>query len=349
MKSTEKEISSEYDVIIVGAGPSGCSVANFLKKDYKILMIDWSLFPRDKPCGGLLTDESIEFLSKIKLPDNIFFQPKEINMRFIDWDNNLEVEQKRNFLNIDRRKFDYSLLNLSKDLIDFSPNTKFLDLETKGNEVKALIERSNIRKIIKSKYLIGADGAFSSVRRKITNKDITRYLAVQEWVPNIKNITTFDYILCKDVTDFYSWRIPKKDYLIIGSALGLRDNTSKKMDLFKNKLREKNGLFIIPNKKESALLTRPKTVDDIVLGNKNVFLVGESAGLISPSTGEGISFALRSGYFCAQAINENFENSFEKYKKLCEPLVKEIEKKIEKANILSDVVKRKDMLNSLDK
>lgn len=97
MKSYKKEISSEYDIIIVGAGPSGCSIANSLKKDYKILMIDWSLFPRDKPCGGLLTDESVEFLSKINLPDSVYSQPKEINMRFIDWDNNLEVEQKGGF------------------------------------------------------------------------------------------------------------------------------------------------------------------------------------------------------------------------------------------------------------
>ena len=338
----------DYDVIIVGAGPSGCSVANFLKKDYKILMIDWSLFPRDKPCGGLLTDETIEFLPKFKLPENFFSQPKEISMRFIDWDNKIEVDQKRNFWNVDRRKFDYSLLNLSRNSIEFFSNTKFLDLEI-NNGVKVLIERSNKRKIIKSKYLVGADGAFSSIRRKITNKDLTRYIAVQEWVPKVKDIETFDYILCNEITDFYSWLIPKGNRFVIGSALNFKSNTVEKMNLFRNKLRERNGLFIIPSKKESALLTRPKSIEEIVLGNNNVFLLGEAAGLISPSTGEGISFALRSGYFCAQAINENFENPFENYKKLCEPLIKEIEKKIEKANVLSNIETRKNMLDTLEK
>jgi len=349
MISHTKEISLDYDLIIIGAGPSGCSVANFLNKDYKVLMIDWSLFPRDKPCGGLLTDESVEFLSKIKLPESIYSQPKEVNMRFIDWDNNLEVEQKRNLLNIDRRKFDYFLLNLSKDSIDFFSNTKFLDFESEKNGVTVLIERNNKRKIIRSKYLIGADGAFSSVRRKITNKDLTRYLAIQEWIPKIKDIDTFDYILCKEITDFYSWLIPKENRILIGSALNLKSNTVEKMNLFKNKLREKNSLFIISSKKESALITRPKIIEEIVLGNNNVFLLGEAAGLISPSTGEGISFALRSGYFCAQSINENFENPFENYKKLCEPLIKEIEKKIIKANILSNIEERKNVLDKLDK
>lgn len=252
-------------------------------------------------------------------------------------------------MNIDRRKFDYFLLNLSRVSIDFLSNTKFLDVELGVNGVKVLIERSNKREIIKSKYLIGADGALSSVRRKITNKDLTRYLAIQEWIPKIKDIETFDYILCNEITDFYSWLIPKGNRIVIGSALSLNNNTVEKMNLFKRKIREKNGLFIIPSKKESTLLTRPKSIEEIALGNNNVFLLGEAAGLISPSTGEGISFALRSGYICAQAINENFENPFEDYKKLCEPLIKEIEKKIIKANILSDIEVRKNMLNKLEK
>ena len=43
----------KYDVVIVGAGPSGSTSAKCLaEKGVKVLLIDKEKFPRDKPCGG---------------------------------------------------------------------------------------------------------------------------------------------------------------------------------------------------------------------------------------------------------------------------------------------------------
>jgi len=51
-----------YDVIVVGAGPSGSTVAKFLsEKGVKVLLIDKDKFPRDKPCGGGLYEHITEF------------------------------------------------------------------------------------------------------------------------------------------------------------------------------------------------------------------------------------------------------------------------------------------------
>lgn len=42
----------DADVVIVGAGPSGCAAAITLRRrGYRVLMIDRATFPRDKPCG----------------------------------------------------------------------------------------------------------------------------------------------------------------------------------------------------------------------------------------------------------------------------------------------------------
>ena len=52
----------DYDVIVVGAGPSGSTVAKFLsEKGVKVLLIDKDKFPRDKPCGGGLCEHITEF------------------------------------------------------------------------------------------------------------------------------------------------------------------------------------------------------------------------------------------------------------------------------------------------
>jgi flavin-dependent dehydrogenase len=73
-------------------------------------------------------------------------------------------------------------------------------------------------------------------------------------------------------------------------------------------------------------------------------LVGEAAGLISPSTGEGISFALRSGEECARALNTNITDALQEYIRLCKPLVSEIVSKMGKAEGLSNQKTRANML-----
>ncbi len=46
-------LQETYDVVIVGAGPSGSTAAKCLaEKEYNVLLIDRDAFPRDKPCGG---------------------------------------------------------------------------------------------------------------------------------------------------------------------------------------------------------------------------------------------------------------------------------------------------------
>ena len=53
----------KYDVIIVGAGPAGVSAAKVLKdKNINFCIIDKNKFPREKLCGGGLTNKSINLL-----------------------------------------------------------------------------------------------------------------------------------------------------------------------------------------------------------------------------------------------------------------------------------------------
>ena len=51
------------DILIVGAGPSGCMVANTLLEAGKdVLIIDKHTFPRHKPCAGGLTPKTVNLL-----------------------------------------------------------------------------------------------------------------------------------------------------------------------------------------------------------------------------------------------------------------------------------------------
>ena len=81
-------------------------------------------------------------------------------------------------------------------------------------------------------------------------------------------------------------------------------------------------------------MTKP-SIKDIHIGNNiNIFLIGEAAGFISPSTVEGISFGLRSGAIFGESFNTGKPDI--EYKNRIKPLIEEVYQKISKAEILAD-------------
>jgi flavin-dependent dehydrogenase len=53
----------DFDVIVVGAGPSGTAAAYRLKQSgYRVLLLDKQQFPRIKPCGGGITIKALNLM-----------------------------------------------------------------------------------------------------------------------------------------------------------------------------------------------------------------------------------------------------------------------------------------------
>ena len=58
----------QADVIIVGAGPAGCSAAHFLARaGVRVILLDKETFPRDKSCGDGIGRASLAQLARIGL------------------------------------------------------------------------------------------------------------------------------------------------------------------------------------------------------------------------------------------------------------------------------------------
>ncbi|MBI5060785.1 MAG: FAD-dependent monooxygenase [Candidatus Aenigmarchaeota archaeon] len=288
----------------------------------------------------------------MSMHDSILSYPRSLSLKMVDWDNGGEAEQKRGLLNVNRRSFDYWLLKLSEKKVQFSSETKLVDFRELNGGVRILVEKANKKVLVKARYLIGADGGFSSIRRHISRNenDLRFYVAVQEWMRSPKGIGDFTYFIYdNEINDYYSWLIPKGNYMIIGSFFQQGEDVRSKFQLFKNKVREKYGIHGIAYKREAGVSPRPLSLDEVCLGRGNVILVGEAACLVSPSTGEGISFALRSGMAAANALNSHFDSAFEKYLNLCEPLLEEVGEKIKRARALMDPATRKELLGSMGK
>jgi geranylgeranyl diphosphate/geranylgeranyl-bacteriochlorophyllide a reductase len=331
-----------FDIIIIGAGSAGCVLAKNLSKEFKILIIDSKELPRTKACSGILVSESKDFF-KEGLPDNIFFNPKKLDIEYIDFNNDSSKFIQKSFYNSSRKELDKFLFEqiLTLPNVFILANTKLIEFyhSDESNKIIVVCENKGIVKPLIANNLVGCDGALSLVRRKIFAKQIPFYIGIQETFKIKKSIKHAYFIFDDELTDFYSWIIPKGNKVEIGALLNPED-VKKKYSLFKNKIKIKFGIEGNGNI-DSAIVLRPHSVNDLCLGKQNVLLCGEAAGLISPSSAEGISFAIRSAKFCANALNKNSKNPLKVYLKEIKPLLLRLESKFKKSKNLASAKNRK--------
>lgn len=324
---TRGGVTLMYDIVIVGAGPAGANLARLIGDKYKILLIDkrdlGNYNPKQrihKCCGGLLAPDAQKMIAKLGLgvPKDVLVDPQLFAVRAIDLTNNLERLYQRFYYNMDREKFDRWMVSLIPDSVDKKFNSffkSFVKIQG-GYEIRYITNGQE--ETAKTRIIVGADGA-SSKLRKIIGKDVgipEKYIAIQEWFECSHPMPYFIAIFDEEITDFYSWLIPKDNYLLLGSALRLRDNFREKYNVLKRKLTQLGFNFGDKIKMESAYIYRPKKVSQFYVGMDGVTLIGEAAGAISPSSAEGISYALKSSLYLAQSLEKGIDGYFDRYKNM---------------------------------
>ena len=180
---------------------------------------------------------------------------------------------------------------------------------------------------------MGADGANSKIKKELVGKQLhepKRYISIQEWFPNDKGVNQFVAMFDKEISDFYSWIIPKDDGIIFGSAIEEGKSAQKYHDVQKEKLKKYGYDLSKVTKKEGCHLLRPMSSKDVCLGKGSVALIGEAAGLVSPTSAEGISYAMLSGSELGKAIVEDKENFLTLYEKNAKYLKRNIDSKMRK-------------------
>jgi len=333
------EISDSYDVIIVGAGPAGCMAAKFLNPDLSVLLIDKNTFPREKTCGGLLSDESLAFFRShsITPPDKIFRTPVPADFVVMDWNTNKEYHFDPNFANMSRQAFDDWLLSLVPAHVQMEQKTKLAGITNERGAIEVLLQQQGRLIKVKTQCLIGADGAMSKTRRLAFNSvtPARAYVTVQEWIVPNKKINYFAGIYDNTQTPYFCWLIPKEEMLIVGGGFTMGESPLPKLEKFKSILKERLSIYGDTVKRERDIIISPQSMRDVYIGHGRILLAGEAAGLISSSTGEGISFAMNSGFYCAEAINTDIKQAFSHYSRLVKPLLSAMRRKIIKARLLS--------------
>jgi len=312
-----------YDVVVVGAGPAGATAAKFLaEKGEKVLLIDKSSFPRDKPCGGGLSVRTLKrfnYISKDLIASYSF--SGRIHSSSLKYEVQLHKDEPIAAFVL-RKNFDDGLLQLA-----IERGTTFMERKT-ATDVSILPEKVKIKlnkgEYVESQLVIGADGIWSTIAKKSGlghhYQHIGRCL-FQEY-PLASSLLD-DYFTEKRIFHFhlrfmgiigYGWVFPKKDSVNIGigeikPSASQTTNRLNLKEFYENYIRLLKESKIIPptinlGKIQGGILPLnplKKTFAD------RVVLCGDAAGLMNPLTGDGIDYAMSSGKIAAEVCTEALE------------------------------------------
>lgn len=302
-----------YDIAIIGLGPAGATVARLLNKNYKVIALDRKSNNMAKCCGGLLSPDAQKVLASFDLclPKEVLVNPQIFSVRTLDFDNNLERSYQRFYLNMNRKKFDKWLVSLIPDNVNIMNNTLCKKIEKIDNYYKIHYMQGNKRFEELARVVIGADGANSIIRKTIYPENkILKYVSIQEWYANKEESPVYTSIFDSKLGKSYSWTISKDQYFIVGGAFPEK-NCNKDFESLKEKLHRYGYKFNKDQlvKREGCFVYLSNTFNSVHIGKTNVYLIGEAAGMISPSSLEGISYAMQSGYKLAEVLNKKLLNS----------------------------------------
>jgi geranylgeranyl reductase family protein len=314
-----------YDVAIVGAGPAGSTAAKFLsEKGVRTLLLEKTVFPRDKPCGGGLPMRVLhrfKYIAENNLIDSYSFA---IQIHAASMIHHLDFQHNKPLQAMVRRKiFDEGLANIAKRsgaVLQCGETVQ--DVTTDKEHIRIFLSNGTI---VESQVLIGADGTWSTVAKKIGMKHDCNHIGVcvyneypmgQETLYRLYGDERAAHIHLQPAgLAGYGWVFPKERHTNIGIVefrQAINPATEKK------NLQHHYALYIQALKKQQLIPNNlntsvthggvfPTCPAKKITANR-VVLCGDAGGLVNPSTGEGIYYAMCSGEIAAKTAIKALEH-----------------------------------------
>ncbi len=301
---------SDYDVIIIGGGLAGLSAAIHLRMhNFQVLLIEKNDYPKHKVCGEYISNEVLPYLNYLGL-DVFALGAKNITK--------FEVSSSKNKLvtsdlpmggfGISRYCLDDALFTKAKAIGVQVLEDTAIDVQFYDGKFKI---QTKLNDNITSKIVIGAYGKRSSLDVKLERhfiKNKSPYLAVKTHVKGdfpentvalhnfeggycgVSKVEDDSINLCY-ITDFEAF----KKY--------------KDIEEFQQKVVFKNDYLKSIFESTKAVFETPLTISQISFDSKapienHIMMCGDSAGMIHPLCGNGMSMAIRSSQIASDLIIE---------------------------------------------
>jgi geranylgeranyl reductase family protein len=332
-------VPDRFDVVVVGGGPSGAAAAYWLAEaGHHVVVLEKSVFPRDKTCGDGLTPRAVRQLHDMGLAGPLSGFHRFGGLRSVAHGMTLELEWPRHpefppygFV-VPRRHLDEMVAEaaVKAGATLWQATEAVAPLVEGGLVVGALAKRKEAPEIpgargvpeieVRGRYLLVADGANSRFGRALGTARARRYplgMAIrgyfrspghdQDWIESHLDLRDRK----GDALPGYGWIFPVGDGTVnvgVGLLSTFRDwkgvNTSHLMEAF---------VEMAPAHWELSpdTATCAPTGGRLPMGNSvepsagpTWLVAGDAAGSINPFNGEGIAYAYETGRIAAEVLDQ---------------------------------------------
>ena len=330
-------MSSHFDaeVIVVGGGPAGASIAWALAKHgVDTLVLDRARFPRDKVCAEYLSPQASRILADMGVLDEIDrSEPAHLAGMRVRAPNGIVADGQfasshgfRGFrdkgLAIRRTILDEIVLRGARAAgARVEEEVRVTDLARNGSPRPIgvnVIGRDGEHKVLRSRYVVGADGLRSVVGRRLGLVSTSRI-----WPRRIALVTHYRNV--QGVADMGEMHVDRDGYFGVVAVGGGLMNVAVVIPMSRaREIGDDKTAFL-----ERWIASRPHLAERFVGAERvnpvratgpfatssrrawapGAALVGDAADFFDPFTGEGIYAALRGGELLAPYLAEALERS----------------------------------------
>jgi geranylgeranyl reductase family protein len=290
------------DCIIVGAGPGGGSAAYHLsKRGRSVLVLDKAAFPRSKSCGGGVSPQIAQWFDFDFSP---IVSQKVDRIRFTwKFEDPVEalIDTPEPMWMVDRAEFDHYLMQQAvQQGAEFKTETPVTAIQFQKSEGCWTV--TTPQGIFQAKYLIAADGGQGPMSRWLGFKPLKAHPTIsldipQAQTPESAQLSHFEFGLLKGTC---LWNFPKA----AGRTFCAVSMVGGEPRHFAEKVQEYSRFFGL-EAQQGQLQTGSLCLWEShrPLHTQNALLVGETAGVVDPFSGEGIRPSMLSGMLAAEAID----------------------------------------------
>lgn len=308
-----------YDAVVIGGGPAGATAADDLARSgLKVLLVDRA--GRIKPCGGAIPPRAIR---DFDIPDSLLVAHARCARMISPSDQRVDIPIDNGYVGlVDRDVFDEWLRARAAEHGAQRMVGTFERMDAPDAQGVATVtilerasagDRNEVSVAVRTRMLIGADGAKSRVAAQlIPDADKGKFVfAYHEIVrapePAARAEVDYDPARC-DVyyrgtlsPDFYGWVFPHGKCFSVGTGsmdkgFSLRTAVAE--------LRRTAGLdrFETLRREGAPIPLKPLPRWD---NGRNVVLAGDASGVVAPASGEGIYYAMLGGRLAAEAVQQS--------------------------------------------
>jgi len=323
-------MAEEFDVIVIGGGPSGSSAAAFLSKAGRsVLLLDRAKFPREKVCGDGISGRSVGVLRELGLLPR-FKEVEHQDMFGVTFSSpngtvapipSSSGSEAPGFV-CRREVFDEVLFQNAKSLCTRTIEGFFAtDLLIDGGRVAGVKGNCEAGELeFRAKVIIGADGAAGLTARKLGSHNTDekhQHAGIRCYYEGVEGMgDQIELHFVDSAVPGYFWIFPLPGKRAnVGLCMVVSDMKKRKANLHSimNGIIEKHPVFA-PRFRNAKRITEvkswllPLASKRLKLSGDGYLLVGDAASLIDPFTGEGIGNALTSGMLAAETVAKAFKS-----------------------------------------